>query len=362
MSKDQFMDWYNQIGKKILYILLGCLGVYIFLKYILELVLPFLIAWVVASLLHPIVTWLNKVVKIPRGFGTLLAMTTILSGVIAVITMIVKQLWIQIQSFADSFGYYKENIQYVFDKVELQMQQLGEHIPLPSAFASLDDLINEVLGLVGGFLDEIVKGTYAVVSHVPNGLFFVIVMFIAIFFMTKDYKDISDFIKAQIPSRTIHHLTQIKNGLKEALGGYVKTQLILMCFTFSICLTGLVVLRRQYALLIALGIAVFDAFPIFGSGAILIPWAAYYLITGEYMIGVGLLAIYGIIVVMRQIMEPKVLSTQIGIYALVTLMSMYIGLKLMGVLGMIIGPVTMVMIKTLQRIGVLPEFKKPFKG
>lgn len=359
MLLDRIEAWYERIGKKIMYGAIVVVCIYIFFKYILGLLLPFIIAWGLACLLNPFVTALKKYAKIPRGLGTLVSMLTILSGLIGGLTLLVRQLWLQAQSFAHAFPTYRSEVEAAIDNIEYQMQLIGEKIPLPEAFNSLDDLVREVMTYIGGFLDDIVKGTYNVVTQVPTGFFFVIVVLIATFFMTKDHRKIKNFVKAQIPKKAMNKMVLMQSGLKSALGGYVKTQLILMCFTFCICLVGLLVLGRPYALLIALGIAMLDALPVFGSGAVLIPWGIFYFITGEYILGIGMLAIYGIILVMRQIMEPKVLSTQIGVYALVTLMAMYIGLRTMGVIGMILGPVIVVMLKTLQRVGVLPEFKKP---
>lgn len=361
LLSERIEEWYEKIGKKILYVLIGIGGIYVFFKYILELIFPFVLAWLIASLLNIVVTWLKNKFKITRGLGTLLSMVTVLSGVIGIIALIVRQLWLQIQSFAVAFDLYKRDVENFISIVEVQLHKLGDKIPLPGAFSSLDDLVKEVLGYIGSFLDEIVKGTYSVVSQVPNGVFLIIVVLIAVFFMTKDYNQIKNFIKAQVPEKVRYKMGLMQNGLKGALGGYIKTQLILMCFTFTICLVGLFVLQRQYVLLVAFGIAIFDAFPVFGSGAILIPWAIYHIVTGNYILGIGLLAVYGTIVVFRQIMEPKVLSAQIGVYPLVTLISMYIGLKTIGIFGMILGPIIMVMIQTLQRVGVFPDFKKPPK-
>lgn len=361
MLLDRIEKWYDRVGKKILrilYILIGIFGVYLFFKYIFELVLPFVIAWILASLLNPVVTLLNKRVKIPRGIGTLLSMVTVLSAFFGGVTFLIRQLWVQMVSFAAEFPNYKLEIQLVLDDLQVQLQGIMDRLPLPEAFQSFDDVINTVLTSIGGYLAEIATGTYNVVSKVPNGLFFIIVVLIATFFMTKDYKMIGQFVKAQVPEKILHKVRLIKEGLKSALGGYIKTQLILMCFTFTICLIGLFVLQRPYTLLIALGIAAFDALPMFGSGAILIPWGIFHLVSGDYAVAIGLIAIYGLIIIVRQIMEPKVLSTQIGVYALVTLMSMYIGLKVLGVFGLILGPITMVMLKTLQTIGILPGFKK----
>ncbi|OON99654.1 MAG: sporulation integral membrane protein YtvI, partial [Epulopiscium sp. Nele67-Bin004] len=199
---------------------------------------------------------------------------------------------------------------------------------------------------------------YDMVSGVPSTIFFVIITCISTFFMTKDYHWLVAFMYAQLPKEARHKIKTVNRSLKSALGGYVKTQLILMCFTFSICAVGLFILNRDYALLISLGIAVFDAFPMLGSGAILITWGVCHLILGNYGLGIGLLAIYGTILVTRQILEPRVLAEQLGIYALVTIISIYVGLKVMGAIGIIVGPMIAVTIQTLQKVDVIPKFKE----
>ncbi|MGL6175267.1 MAG: sporulation integral membrane protein YtvI [Cellulosilyticaceae bacterium] len=358
MLLDRIEKWYDRIGKKLLGWTVSIIIIYFFLAFnILGLVAPFIIAWLLASLLNPFVTILHRRLRIPRGLGTLLSMATILTAFFGFLTFLIRQLWIQIVSFADAFPIYKEEVFSFLDLLEVRFQTLTANLPMPEAFNSLDGVIKELLDYMSTFLNSIVKAAYGIISSVPNGLFFVIITLIATFFMTKDNAKIRGFIKAQMPEHILGKIRMLKEGLASALGGYVKTQLILMTYTFSICLIGLSVIRADYALLIALGIAIFDAIPMFGSGAILIPWGLYNLILGNIPVGIGLLCIYGLIIFVRQVMEPKVLSNQIGVYALVTVMAMYIGFRLVGVLGIIIGPVTVVMIQTLQKIGVLPAFK-----
>lgn len=360
MLSDRIEKWYDRSGKKFIhygYILLALVLVYIFFKYIFQFLLPFVIAWILASLLNPFVTLLKKYLKVPRGIGTLLSMLTVLTAFFGAITLIIRQLWQQIVGFSQAFPNYAMEIRLVLEDLQVQFQGIMDRLPLPTALQSLDDIIQSVLNNISGFLTDIVGSTASVVIKVPDGLFFVIVVLISTFFMTKDRHMIKEFVKAQLPEKFIDQCVVIQNGLKSALGSYVKTQLILMCFTFTICSIGLLVLQRPYVLLVALGIAVLDALPMFGSGAVLIPWAIFHLVSGNFVLAVGLFATYGIIVVMRQIMEPKVLSTQIGVYALVTLMSMYIGFKTIGVLGLILGPIIVVIIKTLQAVGLIPNFK-----
>lgn len=344
---------------KIVYIVIGIAAVYIGFKYVLGLVAPFIIAWLLASLLNPFVTWIKRYGGIPRGFGTIFSMLTILSAVLGLLGLLIQQLWQQMIAFKNAFPIYQEQIMEFIGIVEDKFSFIADRIPLPETFTTLDGVIKQLLDYISQSLGTIIKHTYDVVSTVPNGVFFLIITLIATFFMTKDHQMIKEFVKAQIPLKIVDKIVLMQRGLKNALGGYIKTQLILMCYTFAICLVGLFILQREYVLLLSLGIAVFDAIPAFGSGAILIPWGIYYLIIGDYGIGVGLICVYGLILIMRQVMEPKVLSSQIGVYALVTVMAMYIGLQTIGVLGIIIGPVTVVSIQTLQRVGVIPDFKKP---
>lgn len=354
MLQNRLEDWYERVGKKIMYFILVLLAIFVFFKYVFGLTAPFVVAWLFGSLLNPVVTWLNRRFKCHRALGTLLAMMTVLSAVITLLTLIIRQLCIQFIEFSESFPTYKAHIEEATRIVLEGIDSLLAALNLPSAIESIDNMMSQILDTVGSVLTNMV----GMVTKVPNGFIFLLIVLIATFFMTKDYYMIAEFIKAQLPHHLVDKVVVVKKGLKGALGGYIRTQLILMCFTFSICLVGLFLLGRPYAFLAALGIAIFDALPLFGSGAILIPWGIYHLILGHYPLGVGLLCVYGTVIVMRQIMEPKVLASQIGVYPLVTLIALYIGLRTLGVIGMIIGPILVVTFQTLQRVGAIPPFKE----
>ncbi|OON91174.1 MAG: hypothetical protein ATN34_02395 [Epulopiscium sp. Nele67-Bin002] len=328
--------------------------IYLFITYIFGLIAPFVVAWLLASLLNPIVTILTRNIKLSRGIATLLSMITVLSALLSLITMLVKQLYGQVLSFAQDFPIYRQNIQLLINTIEEQLLHISQVIPIPDAFTSIGGILEYILQSI----EAILPMAYTVVSHVPSSIFFVVITLIATFFMTKDYNWLKAFVKAQLSPSSQRKVGTVKNRLKGALGGYVKTQLILMCCTFTICLIGLTMLQRDYVLLVSVGIAIFDAFPMLGSGAILITWAVYYLILGNVSLGVGLLCIYGIIVVMRQVLEPRVLSGQLGMYALVTIMALYIGLQVLGPIGIIVGPIIAVIIQTLQSIEIIPQFKE----
>ncbi|WP_069999612.1 sporulation integral membrane protein YtvI [Cellulosilyticum sp. I15G10I2] len=348
MLEQKIEAWYKKIGKNLLVFGVICILAYTIIRFkVFSLMAPFIIAWLFASLLNPVVTWLNRKLQIPRAIGAIFSMLTILSGILWIIIIVIKQLWYQIITFSATFPEYSKKLT---EGIKLLEDKIG-------SFSNLDNVVEQMLSGISTFLTARIPNVYHAIIKVPNMLIFIIVMLIATFFMTKDYYEIKAFIKAQLSDTISERLAVMQKGMLGALGGYIRTQVILMSITFSICLTGLLVFRISYALLISCIIALIDALPVFGSGSILIPWAVYHIIVGDYMIAVGLLGIYGIIFVMRQIMEPKILSHQIGLYALVTVMAMYIGYKVMGVFGLVLGPVIMVIVKTLQNVGLLPKFK-----
>ncbi|ONI39353.1 sporulation integral membrane protein YtvI [Candidatus Epulonipiscium fishelsonii] len=348
----------KEILEKSIYAVLVLLGIYIFINYILELIAPFIVAWLLGGILDPCVSFLKNKLKLSRGIATIISMLTVLTGICWVIFKLSKMLYTQIISVKDSYPVYKLQIVEVIDIIESNLGKLGTIFNLPTDMATLDNLINEILNAIGQSLNEVVPYFYDMLSVVPTSLFFTVITLLSTFFMTKDRKKIKDFIIAQLPISILKKIVLIKLGLKNAVGGYIKTQIILMCVVFSICFVGLLWLRREHFLLISLVIAIFDSLPALGSGAILITWGVYHLIMGNYSISIGLFGIYGLVLITRQIVEPRVLSGQIGVYALVTIMSIYIGLKLIGPLGIIVGPITAVTIKTLQDIGVIPNFKQ----
>ncbi|ONI46160.1 sporulation integral membrane protein YtvI [Candidatus Epulonipiscium fishelsonii] len=348
----------RELLERVIYACLFILGIYVFVNYILELIAPFIFAWLLGGMLDPCVTFFETKLKMSRGFATIISMLTVLTGFFGLIFQLSQMLYSQILSLKDSYPAYKLQIVEMIDIIEIYMGKVGSIFNLPTDMATLDNLINEILNYIGNSLNELAPYLYDILGAVPTSLFFILITLLSTFFMTKDRQEIKKFIIAQLSISMLKKIALVKLGLKNALGGYIKTQLILMCIVFSICLVGLFCLRREHFLLVSLIIAIFDALPALGSGAILITWGIYHLIMGNYSVSIGLFGIYGLLLITRQVVEPRVLSGQIGVYALVTIISIYIGLKLIGPLGIIIGPITAVTIKTLQDIGVIPQFKQ----
>ena len=147
-------------------------------------------------------------------------------------------------------------------------------------------------------------------------------------------------------------MTVVRGELRKYLGGYFKAQVILMGIVFVILLLELSVLRVSYALLIALGVAILDALPFFGSGLVLWPWAIISFATGDIKRGIGLVIVYVSIALVRRLAEPKLLSSRMGMNSILTLMSMYIGYRLLSIGGLILGPIIMMLGVSFYKAGV----------
>lgn len=358
MLQDEIENWYKKIGRKGLIILVIVAAIYIAVRlHILGLFAPFIVAWIFATLLNPVVTWANRKLRIPRGIGSILSMLSILSGLLAIIAFVVRKLWEQIINLTRVLPQMSDDIIHQLNQVETNLEGKIPTLVGLDAITNLDSVIEQILGGLSSFLTSVLPTIYGGISKVPDVILFTVIMLLSTFFMTRDFYNIKDFVKAQFSDTIIDKMVIMQRGVLGAIGGYVRTQLILMSMTFTICLVGLFLFNIEYALLFSVIIAIIDAFPVFGSGTILIPWSIYNLVIGQYSIGLGLLGIYGVIFITRQIMEPRILASQIGIYALVTIMAVYIGYKTIGFLGLIIGPAVVVVIQMLQNVGALPKFK-----
>lgn len=235
---------------------------------------------------------------------------------------------------------------------------------------SINNAINNLSNNLSNFLKpvaDLATGTFQFAISLPQAVIFILVTILATYFMSSDKHRIAQFLDSQIPSEWLKNTRNVINNLFTALFGWLKAQLILMTITFSEVLVGFLIIGIENALLLALIIALVDALPILGTGSILLPWAVIDLLSGNTRQGLSLALLWLIIIFVRQLIEPKVVGQQIGIHPLFTLFGMYLGLKFMGVLGMFLGPITIVIIKyilesILKTEGLKGWFERNFRG
>ena len=153
-------------------------------------------------------------------------------------------------------------------------------------------------------------------------------------------------------------MREIKNDLLTALVGYLKALLVLVTISFFVVLTGYTILGVKYSLFLAIITAISDILPVLGPGTILIPGSIIHLINGNYYMAVGFIVLYVLVTIVRQFLEPRIVGGNIGLHPLITLLSMYLGFRFLGVIGLIFGPIFTIILKSLQKSGILPAWKE----
>ncbi len=230
----------------------------------------------------------------------------------------------------------------------------GERYRLPQLFSRLS-AIRENDSLIGAFIktfgDQLAGAAKSLsleliarLGHMTGALMVLLFSLLSAFFFLRDEEKLVDIILQNGGGNFLRAMKTMGQTAKNALGGYVRAQAVLMAVTFGVLSVFLVLFGIKNAVLIAFGIAFLDAIPVFGTGFVLLPWAAWQFLTGNTALGFGLAALYGACSLIRQITEPRILSSQIGLHPLLTLVGLFLGFKLLGLAGLILGPAAVLII------------------
>ena len=315
-------------------------------------VLPFIFAFIIAKIIDPIVLFLNKRLKIPKKLSSGITVVLVVALIIWVVAVAASRIVGEITSLVAQADVLSRQITEFFENWRDIILSYGNtgFVRFLDENVDLNQIGTEIYNYLTGYIWPMLEKLISVVKSQPNMLVFIIALFLGTFFISSDAENIRKAVRKMIPDAARKHVRGVKIGMSKALWGYVRAQLILMCITFTECTIGFLIIggpTASYALLLGIVIAIIDAFPILGTGTVLIPWSIAMFISGNMRMGFALLIIYGVCLLVRQILEPRIVSGQIGIHPLVTLMSMYVGLKILGFLGMILGPVLALIIKSL---------------
>ena len=339
--------------KDILSILLGIISIFI----------PFILAFLLSLLLNPVAERLHEKFRLPKGLTAILLILItvvllggVVGGIIWKIVSEIKNIYTQLPQITQGIMEWIKRVQESFSDIYFSMP-----VDVQNVFDTLGDNIQESLThIINDNYRPVVHGAGNIAKKLPSIFVAIIVFILSLFFMVSGQGSVDNLVKKVIPQKVIDKTKAIYGEIKKTLGSYVKAQLIIMSVAFVIIFSGLSIMKIQYALLIALGVALLDALPFFGSGAVLITWSLISFINAEVKLGVGLLIIYLVVIFTRQMIEPKIVSSKIGINPLITLMSMYVGYRIFSVGGMILGPVILVMVISFYKAGVFEPFKRFF--
>lgn len=337
--------------------------IYVVFKYLIGLIWPFFLAFIFSWVLRPMIRFMTGKWRMRHNLAAaicLLLFFLIAGGIVAAIT--VKLVSLATDAVAAIPSLYTGTIEPSLEKSIDWIEQLATRFKNPAIAATVEDalpnIVSSISSAVTGFSVKAVSAVSGWVAKLPSRLLSTLICVIATVFLTMDFPSVTAFVLRQVPDKTKHIVTETAQSLKEVVLQFGKGYLIIMGITFAEILAGLLIIRQENAGLIALLIAVFDIFPVVGAGLILLPWAVITLIGGAYAKGAGLLALWIIVIVVRQIIEPRIVGHSVGLHPLVTLMSVFIGTKLFGGVGLFGLPITCAIIKSLDDGGIIHLLKK----
>lgn len=344
------IPYWTRVAKNILYVVLLIIGLYLALKLSIF-YMPFLIAFIISLMIEPLIKYIMKKTKLTRRTSSIIIfiiVSIILLGILA---------WIIITLFSESSSLLQGLNDY-FDKASVQVQELIQRLNFDKIKLS-DEVLNIVQESSGDFLQTVsnwirnaLNGLINIVTKIPEIAICVGITILALYFICVDKIYILDQIEYHLPKVWVKRLSNHLKDLIQTLGGYLKAEATLILVSFIISLIGLYILsflnfNIQYPLLMALFIGFVDALPILGSGTVMVPWAIISGLNGDLSLGIAILALFIIMSIVRQFLEPKLVSKNIGVHPIFTLIAMYTGFKITGVIGLLIGPIVLIIIKNI---------------
>lgn len=344
------MNYYKKVGKRLLIFAFTLLLLYIAFK-LSVFYIPFLIAFIISLIIEPLIRKVMKLTNLTRKVSAIITLILFFVLIIGLLIWGITSLITEASNILENLNNNMENItnrvtslvsSFKFDNIKIpeQIKTIVQN--------SLNDLTIEGTNIAQKVLTRILN----TVTHIPKLMIYIGITIVATYFVCTDKMYILDQMEHHLPRNWVNKFGHKLRKVISSLGDYLKAEGVLILISFSIVLVGLVLLNLigmnvRYPLVIALFIGFIDALPILGAGTIMLPWAVISAFNGDIQLAVCLIVLYIVIIVTRQLVEPRIVSSHIGIHPIFTLIAMYTGFKIIGVIGMFIGPVILIILKNI---------------
>lgn len=346
MEKDK-VELHKRICTHLFLWALGLLFLVFVFPKLLQFFMPLIIAWIIALIANPMVHFLESRIKIMRKHGSFIVIVFVIAVVVAIIYLLIWLIVSQASSLVEELPSMYEtivsNLQESLGALHKKYHIIPENIQ--SIINTKDNKINDyILALLNSLQQSPISAVGSVASSLIDWFVLLILTVMMSYFFVADREKLQKFIVDHVPSVIKQSCSIVWNTVVKALGGYLKACFMIMIVMFVILWIFFISLGVNHSLLIALITAILDFLPFIGTGTVLMPWAVYSIITGEYVKAVILVVAYFVTMLTRRLLEPKLVGDSIGMSPFLTLLSMFIGYRLIGMLGLIVGiPVAMIL-------------------
>lgn len=335
----------NLIIKGLFYFGVGVVC-YFGLRLLFGVLWPFAVAGILTVSLQGVINRLAKKFNMKKRPTSVAVVLVVYFAVIGISVYLVRALYKQLTELLGRLPEYADSISATVNSVVQKVSSFFGKMP-DFGNGYLDDIPTVAFKTVSERLTSSVTETVTnIASGIPQFILSLAVMIIAGVYIAKDYGEISRFVTGILPRKTTKKLIFIKDQILKKLARLLRGYLIIILMTFTELTIGLSVLGVKYALVISAVTAVVDILPVLGSGTVLIPWALFCGLSGDPMMAVGLVVLYIIITAVRNITEPKIVGSNIGLHPVLTLCAMFLGLRLFGAIGVFLAPVTTIVLKS----------------
>lgn len=314
--------------------------------------MPFVVGWLIALIASPLVKLLERKLKIKRKASSAFVIIAVIALVILAGYLIGVRLVEEVIEFIEDVPQLWASMKAEFDEVGRKLSVAYQYLPKDIRI-SIEQITGNLQEYFGSFMESASMPTIEAVSrfakNLPNVIIGIIMCLLFAYFYVADREYIPNLIAKALPKSIIERFEMIKRGLARAVGGYFKAQLKIEVWMYLLLGIGFSILQVDYAFLIAIGVAILDLLPFFGTGTVLLPWAIIKFISGDYKMVIGLLLIWGVGQLARQVIQPKIVGDAVGLSPIPTIFLLYLGYKVSGVIGMIIAvPVGIIVLNMYQ--------------
>lgn len=354
----------------VIYVVFIAVIFYYFMKYAFGLFFPFLVALTVAAILQRPVNFICRKTPLKKGFVSVVLVLFSLTVVLGILTALIIRLIMELKDFVQYLLIQLQDIPTFIAKLEAFLSSHLSFLPdkLENSITSfLSEKADAILNSRGSGIDFTtfkapLLGLWNTVKQLPSTLVAIVIAIVACCFMTMDFATVKKIILSLFRPESRKKIVRAKRLLIPSLAKMAKAYGLIILITFSELSLGLFFMKLigiysgGYIFIFALITALVDIVPILGTGTILIPWALYNLLSGDISLAIGIFIMYVCITVIRQIIEPKLVSNQLGLPPFATIIAMYVGSQIFGILGIFILPITLVMVKLLNEEGIIHVF------
>lgn len=354
LQRSQRRFLWLRLGIRFLILAGVVLALLLFGKFALELCLPFLLALILTSLMEPLMKFLHRLCKLPRSFLSLLLILLLVGALGGALTGLVWKGWQEASALYGNWDQMWASFQAMYRELTEITNRLFSFFP-ENVQSLLRDLSDRLLAWLNELASRLVPKTTSAARSISSFVVAFLFFLLAWYFTAADYSDLCRTVSEKTPSSLRRVWSQFRKAFSAAFGGYLKAELLISLAVMVILGVGFTIMGQPYGLLLAFLLAVLDFIPILGAGTVLVPWAVIDLLLGNWTKAVYLLILWGVITLFRRLMEPKIVGDQTGLHPLLSLFAIYAGMRLGGVLGMILGPVVVLMARNLWQAGMFRD-------